>query len=85
MKKIILLIPLFLSMSGCYSYVKTYDGKGHLLAQCESSSVLLGFIPVSFFNKCFGSANPKDISSDKVERGESNSQWVYQNTSGLTK
>ena len=50
-----------LGSHGCYSYVKTYDGNGNLLAECNEGGMLFGAIPVGSFHfgsACTGSANP---------------------------
>lgn len=46
MKRI--LIPLsVIWLSGCASYVKTYDSSMNLIGACKSGIVLFGFIPIS--------------------------------------
>lgn len=61
MKVILALVVL---LTGCASYVRTYDHNGTLLGSCERGSYLLGFISLPFpgFNdRCYGSANPPDL------------------------
>ena len=61
MRKLLSLAIAVLNLSGCYSYVKTYDGRGNLIAECNSGGMALGFIPVWGFAPvppCTGSANP---------------------------
>lgn len=56
-------------LSGCYSYVKTYDGKGNLIAECNSGGMWLGFIPVWVWTpvpSCTGSANPSEQTGNAV-------------------
>lgn len=70
MKRLFYLFLATLSLSGCYSYVRTYDGKGRMLAECRSGNEFIGSIPVpgwSFVVPCSASANPRDITENRVE------------------
>jgi hypothetical protein len=69
--KLALLAVAVFGISGCYSYVKTYDGKGALIAECNYGAVWAGFIPVVGFSwtpipPCTGSANPADQTANAV-------------------
>lgn len=60
----LLLAPL---MQGCYSYVKTYDGHGRMIAECNSGGMALGFIPVwDPITRCNGSANPVEQTANAI-------------------
>lgn len=51
------------AVSGCTSYVKTYDGDMRLLGACKSGVTLFG-LPLGAWGRggCVGSANPKEQS-----------------------
>jgi hypothetical protein len=59
MMKLLPVVALFGSvmLSGCVSYVKTFDGNGTKLGECTSFH---GY-PFGGGASCSGSANPKDL------------------------
>lgn len=61
---VLLMVPF---VQGCYSFVKTFDGEGGLIAECNSGTMLLGFIP-AWGPGCHGSANPLDQTGNAVIR-----------------
>lgn len=46
-----------LFVTGCYSWVQTYDASGNLVGECRSGGVTMGWANGA---TCTGSANPKD-------------------------
>ena len=54
------LLGIGMGVSGCTSYVKTYDAQGTLLAACKSGMTLFDLPLFGWPPGCHGSANPKD-------------------------